>query len=165
MIEILLWRHAKTEERSAGARDHERRLTAIGRDDASEMGRILAVEGLVPDAVLCSDSARTRESADRALDSMRVEPSLRLELPALYGGDAHDYLAAIAAYGGTAKRLLVVGHNPTVEEIVSTVAGTHVEMKTGFLALLRARFGRADEVRSAGSLALARIITVSRRRT
>lgn len=163
MIEILLWRHAKSEERSAGMRDHERRLTATGRDDAREVGQILADRGLVPDAVICSDSARTRETADLALASMGVRPEVRFDLPDLYGGDASDYLAAAATYGEASRRLLLVGHNPSVEELVSAVAGTHVPMKTGYLALFRADVHRAAELRAAGTLTLHTILTVERR--
>jgi phosphohistidine phosphatase len=78
------------------------------------MGGILAKRGLAPDRVLLSPSLRTvssweimRTQADDGCD-VRV-------LDALFD-NAQGYPPLIRAEGGDAERLLVVGHNPFIQD-------------------------------------------------
>lgn len=43
---------------------------------------------------------------------------------ALYGAASADYVNAISEFGGTARRLLVVGHNPTIHATALALAGS-----------------------------------------
>ena len=61
MRRLILMRHAKSDW-SHGTSDHDRPLNPRGRGAAEALGNWLRTEGLLPDAVLCSTAARTRET-------------------------------------------------------------------------------------------------------
>lgn len=153
MVEILVWRHAKTAPGGAGVNDHERALVAPGRDAATSIGRRLVLEQLIPHVVLCSDARRARETADLAVGEFERAPE-RFDLPELYHAHADDYLEVVSVYGGAAQRILLVAHNPAVADFVSSVAGRSVEMKTGYLALVESDAARADRLARGSHLEL-----------
>ena len=62
---LILVRHAKSSW-DLDVDDHERPLSGRGRRDAEAIGRLLALQSLRPDLVLCSTATRTRETWDRA---------------------------------------------------------------------------------------------------
>ena len=163
MIELLRWRHAKTERGGPDRPDAERRLLPVGRADAEEIGRLLVSRDLVPQVVLCSNAVRARETADLA-SGMFEPPPVRFDLPELYHGDASRYLDAVSVYGGEASRVLLVGHNPDIASFISSVAGRDVEMKTGALAVIEADAMRAGEVGRGTSLSLRMVILPPRTR-
>ena len=113
---LLVMRHAKAE--SVAATDHGRRLTERGRRDAAEAGRWARSANLVPDHVLVSDAARALDTwaAFRAGAELVVEAE---PVAGLYpaGTDAALEILRTAPAGVTT--LMVVGHNPTMAQLVS----------------------------------------------
>ena len=162
MVELLVWRHAKTERGGRGRSDVERRLLPVGRADAEEIGRLLVSRDLVPQIVLCSNAIRARETADLASALFRPPPA-RFDLPELYNGDGTEYLKAVSVYGGAATRILLVGHNPDIASLVGSIAGRSVDMKTGALAVIEADASRADEVGRGTTMSLRMVLLPSRR--
>ncbi len=164
MVELLFWRHAKTESGHPPLTDRQRQLLPVGRDDAREMGRILASRGLAPEVILCSDAVRARETADEALGSLVPEPG-RFDLPELYDAGSGDYLRVIGVYGGSARRLMIVGHNPEIESFVSRVAARDIDMKAGALAVIEADADHAGEIGSGTAMELRTVLVPSRLRS
>jgi phosphohistidine phosphatase len=108
---LVLIRHSKTEPHRDD--DRSRRLTERGRGDAERVRRWLTDRGVVPDRVVVSTSARTREtwelagvgSAAPEYDDRVYEASVR---------DLRDVVEETADDVGT---LVLVGHNPSVEQL------------------------------------------------
>jgi phosphohistidine phosphatase len=119
MLHLLLLRHAKAESAANGMADHERRLTARGRRDAGLMGEAIAAEP--PDAILCSPAKRTRETLAAVVAHLEKKPKTTFPDELYEAGS--DYREAIAALGGAAHRLLVVGHNPTIHRTALALTG------------------------------------------
>lgn len=163
MVELLIWRHAKTEKASGDQSDRERRLLPVGRQDAEDVARTLAHEELTPQVILCSDSVRTRETADIAVSHFPSAPD-RYELPELYDADADDLVDIVKIYAPKARRVLLIGHNPSVEEFVSGVTGRESTMKTGYLAVVTAPVAGAGELDPSVELHLKKTIIPARRR-
>jgi phosphohistidine phosphatase len=115
-------RHAKTEPLADGMSDRQRELTARGRSDAQLVGRKLRAEGWVPDLILCSPAVRTRQTLERLLSALSASPDTRI-VDDLYAG-ARDYLGTVAKCGGDARRLMVIGHNPTIHATARAAART-----------------------------------------
>lgn len=111
---LLLFRHAKAERAGPGQRDRERPLAERGRRDAATMGSLLAKRGLVPDRVLLSPALRTVSSWEIMRTQADDDSDVRV-LEALFD-NPHGYPPLIRAEGGDAERLLVVGHNPFIQE-------------------------------------------------
>jgi phosphohistidine phosphatase len=126
MRRLLLLRHAKTERESPSGQDRDRRLDDRGRDDASVIGQYLADEKLVPDLVLVSPAARTRETFDLLAAGLKPAPAMEV-IPGLYGADAAELLQIIRMAGEAnsrlAKSMMVVAHNPGLHELSLALTG------------------------------------------
>lgn len=119
MSRLFLLRHAKAAAASAGMRDFDRPLDATGRAAADAMGETMKQAGFAPRMTLCSEAARTRETLERVAASADVGSILfRSEL---YSATANGYIAAIRGQVG-AESLMLVGHNPVIEEIANALS-------------------------------------------
>ncbi len=119
MPQLLLFRHGKSSWDENGLADSERPLSARGRRDVASMAALIATD-YRPDRILCSPSRRTRETLAALLPLLADEPAVVIE-DALYGSDG-DYRDVIAADGGDAERLLVIGHNPAIQATALVLA-------------------------------------------
>lgn len=135
---LALMRHAKSAWDSDAPTDHERPLNPRGRRDAPRMGAWLVAQGWVPDLVVLSDSARTRETWARLAPSLPTRPEV-MESRLLY----HAGLAALrqhaAGWPDGARTVLALGHNPGWEEALARLSGRWETMTTGNVALLEGR--------------------------
>jgi phosphohistidine phosphatase len=126
---LLLLRHAKAERSQPGGRDHERVLTPRGRADAEKVGTYLARHRLVPDIALVSTAARTRQTWDRIAPGLPNKPPAGFE-DRLYNATPEAILKAIAETSPEVGRMLVIGHNPGLQELaVLLVAAGEVDAR------------------------------------
>ena len=136
MRELILLRHAHAESASAGQSDDERPLSATGLQEARAAGDWLRRQDLQPDRVLCSPAARTRETfealGDIGAGDVRDEA-------AIYDASVGD-LIALADTHRDANRLLLVGHNPGLEQLAALLhsgqSGDHRGMPPAGIAVL-----------------------------
>ena len=68
--------------------------------------------------MLCSDSARTRETLDIILSKLKPAPTVLYET-ALYLTDAKKLLQRLQKVPDEFERVLLVGHNPGLQELVT----------------------------------------------
>jgi phosphohistidine phosphatase len=120
MRRLLLLRHAKAERASTGGGDLERVLTRRGRADAQKLGAYLVRNGLTPGLALVSTSARTRETWNLVAGEFAEPAPARFE-QRLYGAGPDVILQSIQAAASAVATLLVVGHNPGIQEIAATL--------------------------------------------
>jgi len=121
MKHLMLLRHAKARPADPGVADRERPLANRGHRDATLMGKAMLGEP-VPDMILCSPALRTRETMADVISQFASEPKIAL-VEALYEPAGATYIDAIAAHGGDAKRLLIVGHNPAIQATALALVG------------------------------------------
>jgi phosphohistidine phosphatase len=121
---LVLIRHAKTEQAGPPDEgDHGRRLLPRGVGDAEAAGRWLAGEGLVPDLVLCSTSARTRQTWEHI--TTESEDLARAEVwhdPRIYNAWPEALLRVLAEVPEEVRTVAVVGHAPGVPDLVADLA-------------------------------------------
>ena len=134
MFQLLLLRHAKSSWDSSANSDHERPLNPRGRRAAPRMGRLCRELDLLPDLMLSSDSARTMETVKLFTTACETEIETRF-LPELYHASPSRLLDA-ASSAGRSRRLMLVAHNPGLEELVERLSGESHRFPTGSLALL-----------------------------
>jgi phosphohistidine phosphatase len=120
MKRLILLRHAKTEPENKGG-DHARELTARGKDDAFLIGRCLAESGFAVDFVLCSTSARTRQTWDIIAPLLVTRPSVEF-LDPLYLAPAKRIVTIVDRAPDTVGTVMLVGHNPGIEEAAALLA-------------------------------------------
>ena len=118
---LVVLRHAKSAW-PQGVPDHERPLAARGRRDAPAAGRTLAEAGLLPDLALCSTAVRARQTWELARAEWAAPPPVRHD-PRLYAAEVPDLLGVVRETPDEVGTLLLVGHNPGLEELVLELAG------------------------------------------
>lgn len=116
MKRLTLLRHAKSSWDDPVARDFDRSLNERGQRAAVRMGRFLRDQGLRFDAVIASPAVRVKETL------AGVETGLGAALDARF--DRRVYMASAATLldivqhaANAADRLLLVGHNPGLEDL------------------------------------------------
>jgi len=123
MKTLLFLRHAKSSWSSPDLGDHERPLNGRGRRAAEAMGRYIERSGLMPDLILCSTAKRATETFERAAAGWSSVPPSRTE-GALYNfSSGAGYLDLIHGTDETVQSLMLIGHNPTTEILVSELMG------------------------------------------
>jgi phosphohistidine phosphatase len=119
VMRLLLLRHGKSDW-AAEAGDLERPLNARGRDAIDRMGRYMRRHGYQPRRVLCSPAVRTRETLARLLPLLDAIPETDYP-PGLYPSEWPSLLKTIQS-AGTDTPLLIVGHNPGLEQLAWALA-------------------------------------------
>jgi len=115
MNTLYLLRHAKAETQGAGG-DQERKLAEAGVRDAKTMAAAMAEARIAPELVLCSGSARTRQTLELVLPALKPAPRIVYE-DGLYLADAKHLLARLRHVPEDTRRVLLVGHNPGLQEL------------------------------------------------
>ncbi|GGX72810.1 SixA phosphatase family protein [Streptomyces anandii] len=118
---LVVLRHAKS-ARPEGVADHERPLAGRGRRDAPAAGRALAEADCLPDLALCSTARRARQTWDLASAQWGTPPPVRHDRR-LYAADAGTLLEVVRETPPEVETLLLLGHNPGLEELVLELAG------------------------------------------
>ena len=135
---LVLFRHAKSAWPDVP--DHERPLASRGIRAAPVMGRWLRDAGLVPDLVLCSTARRARETWQFAQTGLAAAPTVSFE-DRIYGEDAAELLALIREVPPATGTLLLIGHNPAIEDLALMLAAP--SPGPGDLERMRAKFPTA----------------------
>ena len=122
MPRLLLLRHGKSAWPDV-VDDLERPLTKRGREASRRMGRYLADERLVPDLALVSPARRTQETWSLVNDPLGNAP-MRSE-PRIYEAPPDRLLGVVKGVDPEVGMLLIVGHNPGLQELARLLLGHH----------------------------------------
>ncbi len=135
MRRLLLLRHAKAVP-GDGQPDEERPLADRGRRDAAAVGRWLAASGTPVDLVLCSPAVRTRQTWQYAAEQLPAPPPVIYD-ERCYAASAGQLAAVVAEVADRGDEVLVVGHNPAIEDLALRLVGSG---EPDALARMRAKF-------------------------
>ena len=143
--QLMLLRHAKSSWDDPGLADHDRPLAPRGHRAAELIADHMRTESVAPALVLCSASRRTRETLDLIEPALREDVSVQIERE-LYAASEYGLLERVQAVDEGVESVLLIGHNPGIEQLALTLAGSGeklaaVERKypTGALATLEFR--------------------------
>ena len=134
--QLLIMRHAKAERDVKRWEDFDRPLSDRGLRDAPAMGRWLADQRIWPDHVIASPAVRTRETARLVAATWDYQGPMELQ-QSLYEGSHRAYSAQIGLCSVSVHTILVVGHNPALEQLVEWLSGEWVALKTAAVAHLK----------------------------
>ena len=123
MFDLMLMRHAKSDWHTHTT-DMDRPLNGRGINDAIKMGIHLNRLGLVPDCMIISGAHRTRETAKLLLDNLPVPDNHLIVDKELYLADRETLQEVIEVYAAENRRLLIMAHNPGMDDLVSHIAST-----------------------------------------
>ena len=133
MKTLLVLRHAKSSWNDPQLDDHERPLNERGRRDGPRMGKLVQEYGLIPDIVISSDAVRARLTAEAVAAAARYVGEIVLD-PHLYLASPADILSLLRTVRENAETVMIIGHNPGLEELVEQLTDERHDLPTAALA-------------------------------
>ncbi len=133
MKTLLILRHAKSSWSNPILADIDRPLNKRGKRDAPRMGVLLYEQDLVPDLILCSPAVRARKTAQAVSQSSGYEGEIKFHSD-LYPGDPDTLLEILYSIPDQIETILIVAHNPGLEEFLYLLTGESASLPTAALA-------------------------------
>jgi phosphohistidine phosphatase len=113
---LVLLRHGEAEP-VASRPDLGRQLTHRGLVQARMAAGRIATLDPPPSLLLTSSAPRAAATAECAAEALGLAASARLSIDALYLASPSTLHDALLRYGGQARCILLVGHNPGLSEL------------------------------------------------
>lgn len=133
MKTLFLLRHAKSSWKDAMLADFERPLNGRGLKAAPLIGRYLRRKKIRPDLILSSPAERARQTTALVMEAAKLSAELRYD-ERIYEASAGRLLEIISQIEESASTVLLVGHNPGMEELLAHLTGESQTMPTAALA-------------------------------
>ena len=131
MKTLIVIRHAKAVAHDAAPTDFERALAPRGHSDALHIAVRAAVECPAPDLMLVSTARRTTETSAYFIDAWHMSEEAVLHQARVYDAPLRTLLSLIAELPETADTVAIVGHNPSVSDLVFYLtSGAYAGMST-----------------------------------
>jgi len=139
--ELLLLRHGKSDW-NTGVDDFHRPLIDRGKRGAQRVGAWLAQQKLVPDVIVTSPAERALVTAQKACKAMgHGDQGIRMD-KRIYAADLDALVEVLADCPPDASRVMLVGHNPGLEELLVWLASETVAVPEDGKRLPTATLGR-----------------------
>lgn len=132
MKRVYLLRHGKAESRETEKDDFERTLIERGRVDAEKIGVQMKKDSLVPHIIISSEARRAVETARICAESLGFDGEVR-KMRRLYSASEEDYIEILREQDNSTASVMLVGHNPTIEDFNQSIMGRYRKIKTSNL--------------------------------
>ncbi len=138
MKRLILIRHAKAvPAEKTSVTDFDRNLTPRGRRDAEQVGQWLRNAVPALERIIASPSNRTRQTAELIASAWGSNQPVIEYNRALYLPTCDELLEVIWALDPAVNTVALVGHNPSISELLEELTGiTHQPMPTCAVAVL-----------------------------
>lgn len=136
MKRLLLLRHAKSSWGDPGLADFDRPLNERGLRAAPLMGRLMRQRRVQPDLIISSPAERARRTAVLVAEAAGFAAPLRFD-ERIYEATAARLVEVVSQAEEGAGELLLVGHNPGMEELLELLTGEARRMPTAALARIQ----------------------------
>ncbi len=133
MKTLYLLRHAKSSWKDIQISDHDRPLNSRGKRDAPRMGKLMKSLSLNPDLILSSTAVRARKTAELVSKASQLECPVELR-EELYHASVIDYYDILHTLYYDENSLMIIGHNPGMEDFLYSMTAQTDPMKTATLA-------------------------------
>lgn len=154
MKQLLVLRHAKSDWADSALADWQRPLSERGVRDAPRAGDWLRTHAIIPDVIITSDAVRARSTAQAVAESAGFTHDLVLE-PALYLASPDAIIGVLSELSDDAAgTVLIVGHNPGLEDLIERLTGDQFPMPTAALAHLELPIDRWSDLDASVSAAV-----------
>lgn len=147
MKTLLLLRHAKSSWHDVGQTDFERPLNARGLKAAPLIGRFMRKQKIRPDLMLSSPAERARQTAMLVGEAAKITAEVRYD-ERIYEASVLRLLEVVSQIEDAANIVLLVGHNPGLEELLAQLTGQVRQMPTGALAHITLGLERWSKIRA-----------------
>jgi phosphohistidine phosphatase len=120
--QLLLLRHAKSSWDDPGLADHDRPLAPRGHKALKKIAQHVSSSGMAPELVLCSSARRAVQTLDGISAALPAQVPVSVE-DRLYAADPEDLLARLRAVDDDVHGVLMIGHNPGMEDLAVHLVG------------------------------------------
>jgi phosphohistidine phosphatase len=117
MNTLLILRHAKAVSKDLNLSDHDRPLDKLGENDALHMGKLMKDKDITPSFIINSTAVRAKTTAELVAKGCSYQGDIVLNR-SLYEAKPKDYLLILNTLSDKYNSVLIVGHNPTVEDAI-----------------------------------------------
>lgn len=124
--QLLLLRHAKSAWDTVVTNDFDRPLSKRGKQDAPRVGGWLRRQALVPDLVLSSPAKRARKTTTKICRELGIPKEEIGWEPRIYGASTEALLEVLTECRADAQVILLVGHNPGLETLLTYLCGSDI---------------------------------------
>lgn len=146
MKTLFLLRHAKSSWGDASLPDFERPLNERGQHAAPLIGEFMRRQKLRPDLILCSPAERARQTIALVSNTAAFKAELRYD-ERIYAATRARLHAVVSQIDEGVGKVLLVGHNPGLEELIESLTGEVLRMPTAALAHITLNIERWAETR------------------
>ena len=146
MKALYLLRHAKSSWKEPGLQDFDRPLNNRGREAAPLVGQLIRKGKLRIDLLLSSPAVRARQTAALVKEAAGLYAELLYD-ERIYEADADALLEVVRQAADSADALMLVGHNPGMEELLELLTGETAQMPTAALACVALDIEKWGKVR------------------
>jgi phosphohistidine phosphatase len=148
---VYLVRHAKAENQDIKKPDHDRALIEKGIKNAEKLGKMVAGFRFPPEAIYTSSARRAHDTATIFADALKIPDKVTVD-ESLYSASHQIYLQQIQKLPDELRSVMLVGHNPVLEDLLTTLTARspfHCKMPTCALASVHFHVTLWSEIRPA----------------
>ena len=156
MKTLLILRHAKSSWSHLGTADHDRPLTKRGTRDAPRIGRLIKQQGLTPGLILSSTARRAKKTAETVAEHCEYPGQIEF-LSNLYLASPEMYLKVLSELADDIDCVLVVGHNPGLEDLLEILTEAGETLTTAALAQVNLSITQWHELNASTSGTLVKL--------
>lgn len=126
--ELIIMRHAKSAWDTDAKNDFSRPLKERGVNAAKRIGDGMNRLGWIPEQILVSPAKRAKETGELIALSAPIDEDQRI-----YNASLTDLFEVIADVSESIERLMIIGHNPSLEALLLHLVPTAEHQKNGKL--------------------------------
>ena len=126
MNQLFLLRHAKSSWASNHLSDFDRPLNNRGRTNAMDLGELFFEKKLKIDCVLCSPSARTKETFDiiQSISNFALDHKF---IDSIYHSSIGNLIEILSQINLETASVMIVGHNPSIHLLTELLANQTID--------------------------------------
>lgn len=131
---LLVMRHGKSDRQAEVRSDFNRPLTGRGKKAVKRISRWMVQNGIKPDLIVSSPAIRARQTALRLCKDLNIDSATIFWEPDIYEADLNALLRVLSQCEPKDQTVILIGHNPTLEDLVRYLAGPELtDEGTGLL--------------------------------
>jgi phosphohistidine phosphatase len=139
-------RHAKSSWENPDWSDFERPLNKRGLKAAPLMGSIIYQNELQPTLIISSPAKRAKQTAVLVKETAQIESPIKFE-DKIYEASANTLIYLTSQLLDRHDIVLMVGHNPGMEEFIRILTGNYCSMPTAAIAKVLLNIEKWKDIR------------------
>ena len=145
---LYVLRHAKSIWENHHQIDFERPLNERGLRAAPQIGKLMRDKSLVPDLIVASPAERAKKTAEIVRETANFHTEIQFE-QRIYEASTKNLFDILSEIVNEIEILLLIGHNPGLENLVASLTGEIRSMPTAALAVIELEIDKWKEIRPA----------------